>query len=168
MKRRTVALARRLRDNRTYTIKELARQLEVHSRTVRSWRASGLRPLEEQSKPLYFRGKAAKAFILKRASEAKQSLQPDEFYCPRCRSPRRSDPNAISVLDTGRKLGKKDYSLHVTGVCELCGCPLNRFTCYSRLNHAWRVLVLTTGERTRYGYSDATPNSMNEGNYRHE
>lgn len=162
MRKSTLKLVRQLRSRRSYTMKELAIALQVHRRTVQAWRLSGLKPIDDSDRPLLFMGSTVKEFLLCRWRSAKQPLNPDQFYCPRCRKAVTSDPSAITVIDTGRQMGGGESSLHIHGICVECGCQLHRFSTRSRLFSAWLTLINTPAQGTRLGCGDNRVNSTNK------
>ena len=159
MKKRVLTAARRLKGRRSYTVRELARALCVHRRTVLAWKKAGLSPIEPGGRPLLFMGGEVKRFLEARRQARKCPLKPDQFFCPRCRSARQARPGSVTVEDTGRRLGKADSSLVVHGLCEKCGCQLRLFTSRKRLNPTWKHMLDTAGDGRLWGTGDHPVNT---------
>jgi hypothetical protein len=141
-------------------MKELAELLGIHPRTVQAWRKGGLLPIDPEDKPLLFMGDEIKRFLARRRRARKHPLQPDQFFCPRCRLARSAVLDSVRVKDTGRRIGEADSSLWVQGVCRVCGCKVNRFATNKRLNPAWKGLLPTQAEGRLNGQRYAPVNSV--------
>jgi len=165
LKRRVWKQSRRIKSRRSYTMKELAKLLGIHRRTVQAWRQKGLTPIDPDDKPLLFMGGEIRRFLAARRQAGRCPLQPDEFYCPRCRAARRSTPDSVQVEDTGRRMGECDSSLLIRGECIECGCRMNRFSTRKRLNPAWRHKLPTQGDQSLYGQSGTVVNSTISGGW---
>lgn len=154
---------RLVRVRKSYTMKELARFLGVNKRTIQYWRREGLAPIDPDDKPLLFMGDEIRRFLGDRVKKRKCPLEIDQFFCPRCRGARRSNPADVRITDTNRRIGKGDSSLIVSGICRVCGCRVNRFSTRKRLNPAWSRMVGTRAHRSRYGHRSPIVNSMISG-----
>ena len=152
MRRRIVKNARLLRKRRSYTIKEVAKVLGVHPRTIQAWKAQGLEPIDPTDKPLLFMGDQIGTFISSVSQAAKRPLMPDEFYCPRCRAARRSDPESIMLRDTGKLIGPNNRSIVVRGKCSTCGCDIYRFSSTERLSIPWLCLLAGKADESLDGF----------------
>lgn len=112
-----------IKKDKTYTSKELADALQVHTRTVQSWHRTGL-PTLPDTYPLLFKGEEVKAYLSKQRQTQKKPLQPDELYCMHCHAPKHSVPGCVQIMP-GRKMGKfQQY--RITGKCETCGTKISR------------------------------------------
>lgn len=115
--------------HRTYTVEEMAALFGVHRNSVRRWLQAGLQAID-QARPLLVKGDVLQAFLKLRRSEGKRPCRPGEFYCLRCRAPKRP-ANSCAVyqpftFDRGNLLG----------ICETCGAKLNRRVSLARLGRA--------------------------------
>lgn len=110
-----------------YDFGEIAELLNVHLRTVQVWRKDGL-PILDAKKPFLVMGKKLRDFLKARRQSRKKPLKIGEFYCPRCREPRRSRPDRLAAQATQRRLGKTYKQVLLRGVCEVCGQPLLLFS----------------------------------------
>jgi len=109
---------RRVRTNQPYTVDELADAVAVTPPTVRGWIDAGLTTIDGD-RPAIIMGFHALKFLKQRQSSIKQPMAPDEFYCFRCKVPRR--PSGLMA----------DYVASPTGgrlvaLCEVCEGVCNR------------------------------------------
>ena len=103
---------RRVKIHRNYEIAEVAVLSGVHRQTVRRWIAAGL-PTTDATRPLLIRGQDLRAFL--RAREPiKQKCRPGEFYCLRCRAPRRP------ALDMAQYRPRTSLRGLLCGICPTC------------------------------------------------
>src|ERR1019366_10108899 len=101
-----------------YTIAEIAALLGVHKHTVRRWIAAGL-PTTDANRPLLIQGEDLRAFLRAREPE-KHPCRPGEFYCLRCRVPRRP---AGDMADYIPKTGSRGL---LRGICPTCETLIHR------------------------------------------
>lgn len=127
MNRKTIARAKHIHSRRLYSTKELASLLEVTTKTVVCWVKDGLKCLDDNSRIRFISGSDALDFILLKKTEKKCKLKAEEFYCTRCRTGRKSLPDKIEIVHTGLNIGKGLESIRIRGICEHCGCSINRF-----------------------------------------
>ncbi|MFA7269472.1 MAG: helix-turn-helix domain-containing protein [Sterolibacterium sp.] len=73
--------------HRNYTVEEAAALLDVHRNTVREWVKRGL-PTNDDRRPMLILGRDLAAFLHARRTKNKQTCQPGEIYCVRCRAPK--------------------------------------------------------------------------------
>jgi len=125
-KKRTYS-GRLLRAKRPYDFKDIAEVLGVHLQTVRAWKKEGLTVLDDK-KPFLVMGQDLRDFFKARRQSRKKPLKIGEFYCPRCREPRRSRPDRLTAQVTQRRLGKDRKQVLIRGICETCGQRLLLFS----------------------------------------
>ncbi len=94
----------------SYTINELAKVYEMDKKTCLRWIEEGLRIVPGGKKPILMLGSEIKAFIRQKNSKKKVKLKRDEFYCFKCKAPRRAKRGTI-IKSQGSKKG-------VCGVCN--------------------------------------------------
>lgn len=115
--------------HRTYTVEEMASLLTVHPNTIRRWFEEGLATID-QKRPMLVKGEALLTFLKDRRNKIKRPCRPGEFYCLRCRAPRRPAGSTVVyeafTFDRGNLLG----------ICPDCGARLNRRVSLSRLGLA--------------------------------
>lgn len=84
--------------------------------------------LDEASKPYLVYGYMVRAFLEKKTKKRKHKLNTGEFYCPKCKIPRRSKPDAIRLDITATPLGKHARQAILKGLCESCDTRIIRFS----------------------------------------
>ena len=109
---------RRVKIHRNYTIAEAAAVMGAHKHTVRRWIAAGL-PTTDAKRPFLIHGNDIRAFLKAREPE-KQKCRPGEFYCLRCRAPRRP---AGDMADYTPKTSARGM---LTGICPSCDTLIHR------------------------------------------
>src|SRR5258708_38230303 len=72
----------------TYTVKEIARRLDMHQHTVRRWLQDGLVTIDDRRRPVLIRGQDLVDFLKCRRDSAKRGCPPGHIYCVKCRVPR--------------------------------------------------------------------------------
>lgn len=103
---------RRVKIHHSYAIGGAAEVLGVHKHTVSRWIAAGL-PTTDAKRPFLIRGQDLRAFL--RAREPiKQKCRPGEFYCLRCRAPRRP------ALDMSQYRPRTPSRGLLCGICPEC------------------------------------------------
>lgn len=110
---------RLIKNNYSYDIVEICELFNIHKSSVRNWIKLGLGIIDEK-RPLLIHGSDLIKFINERQSGRKFKCQPNEFYCLKCRVPRRSINNKISIKITSIKL------LQLLGTCSTCKCRMFR------------------------------------------
>lgn len=116
---RRSAQRQRIRSAVTYSVNEIVELLDVHPNTVRRWLRADLRSIDN-ARPLLVLGAELIAFLRKMRSERRHRCLPNEFFCFRCRLPRRPCPGSVTIEFRNKRL----LALH--GLCEVCGTRVNR------------------------------------------
>ena len=109
----------RVKLNRSYSVDELARCLDVHKNTVRHWQSKGLDPID-RSRPVLFHGATVRAFLADRNSGRKQPCPPGTLYCFRCRLPR---PPALNMVDFVAMVSGNG---NLRAICDCCETIMHR------------------------------------------
>ena len=112
----------------SYSLAEIAELYKIHPRTAQSWRRTGLKAIDESMWPYLFIGAEIRRFLKEMAQNRKRPLKEGEFYCVKCREPRRSLNNELTIEVTNKKLGKVYKQAFITGICEVCKQPLRLFS----------------------------------------
>ena len=99
----------------SYTLPEIAARLSMTKKSLYRWINEGLPVVPGQKKPILIRGDDLKAFINARNSKNKVKLKRHEFYCLRCRAPRRAKRGTITKSGDTRK-----------GECSVCNGKMQR------------------------------------------
>lgn len=116
-KKRTYNLSR-IKQDYSYFVPEICALLGTHKNTVHQWLQKGLTKVDD-TKPYLIHGSALKEFLATQQSSRKSSCKPDEFYCCRCRQPRRVWGGIVDVTIRNSKV------IRLSGLCEQCDCPVN-------------------------------------------
>ena len=149
----------RVRRRRCYTCAEIADIYRVHTRTVQGWRKDGLTVVADKSRPYLVLGAEVRRFLKEAARKRRHPLKLGEFFCPRCKQPRRSIENQIRVEFTGKRLGRYQQAI-LKGLCEVCGCSLHLFSSDRKVKELREMgLTLTERETTLIGNADGSLNS---------
>ena len=118
-RKRTYPL-RRIKENYTYTLEQIADLFGIDLMTVRRWvRHDGLARIPK-IRPYMVHNSALKAFLHKRQSARKQKCGPGEVYCLKCRCPR------IPEKGTGRATIQPNNCMRFQARCGTCGSKMNR------------------------------------------
>jgi len=99
----------------SYTLPEIAAKLGVSHKTIFRWIDEGLVTVPGKKKPILIHGTELKAFINARNSKKKVTMKRHEFYCFRCKVPRRAKRGTISQSG-GEKRGE----------CVVCNGKMSR------------------------------------------
>jgi hypothetical protein len=103
----------------TYDVHEIAKLFGIHRGTVRQWFKGGLKPIDE-GRPIIVHGADLKAFIAQRQKARRRKCALDEFYCFKCRAPRKAW-GGIADADA-----YTDKIVTLTGLCCVCGTSMNK------------------------------------------
>jgi len=99
----------------SYTIKEITAMLDVNKKTVFRWIDEGLVTVPGQKKPILILGSDLKTFIRQKNSKKKVTLKRHEFYCLKCKVPRRAKRGTISRSGDEKR-----------GECVVCSGNMSR------------------------------------------
>jgi hypothetical protein len=116
---------RRVKLHHSYTISELSALIGAHKHTISRWIAAGLKTTDAR-RPLLVHGADFRAFM-KAREPIKQRCQPGEFYCLRCRAPRRP------ALDMADYCPRTALRGSLSGICPDCGRMIYRATTLAKL-----------------------------------
>lgn len=109
----------RIKRNYSYTIEEIGELFQIHRNCVRNWIKKGLPTIDKQ-KPYMIHDSALRAFIKTQQDTRKHPCKPDEFYCLKCKRPRRSFGNLVDLKILNTK------QLKIIGFCEVCETVVSR------------------------------------------
>ena len=102
-----------------YDTNEIAKLFHIHRNTVRQWFKAGLTPIDDR-RPVLVHGSVLKAFLAQRQEARRQKCAPGEFFCFRCRAPRRPWGNLVDVSPHTEKIAK------LTAICRDCETVMHR------------------------------------------
>jgi hypothetical protein len=143
----------------SYTFSEISEIYGVHRRTIQIWRKNGLQVLDESSKPFLVLGAEVRRFLNEKNKMRKHPLKPGEFFCLKCRKPRRSFQNRIKVEITNKRLGRYRQAI-LRGKCGVCSCPMMLLTSDRKLQELIKTdMTLEQQETTLIGSGDSCLNT---------
>lgn len=117
-----------IKSRHSYTFEEISELLNVHTRTIQTWKKEGLNIIDS-IKPYLVMGYDLKAFLQKKLETRKIKLDSNEFFCAKCREAVRSTDNDVWLKLTGKTLGNYGFKeIIIKGICEHCNTRLNRFS----------------------------------------
>jgi hypothetical protein len=111
---------------REYSFKEIAQIYKLNIGTVQKWPKYGLQVLDGTFSPILVLGSDILEFFQERDKKCKRPIKEGEFYCTRCNDSRASLPRDIKFIPTNKRTGRGKKQFRITGICEVCSCPLNR------------------------------------------
>jgi excisionase family DNA binding protein len=117
---------RRVKSLRSYSIDEIARLLGVHRNTVRHWIRNGLPALDDR-RPRLILGRELKAFLTRQRNARRQSCQPGQIFCVKCREPREPFGKEVDYVPSSPTAGA------LVGQCPVCGTLIYRRSSLARL-----------------------------------
>jgi hypothetical protein len=95
---------RHVKVHRSYTVEETASLFGIHKNTVREWIKAGL-PVIDDKRPKLILGHDLAAFLQARRIKKKQTCEPGQMYCVRCRAPKMAAGDMAEYLPHTEKLG---------------------------------------------------------------
>ncbi len=110
---------RSVRAARSYTLQEAADAIGVSIGTVRGWIRTGL-PAFVGRRPFLIVGSDLQAFLQNRRAKSKIDLSEDEFFCLRCKLPRKPFGMLVDLHLQSAKTAR------LVGLCEVCSTPCNK------------------------------------------
>jgi len=109
----------RIRYRHAYSIVEVTELLGVHKNTVRKWMRGGLAAMDN-TRPILIHGSELKGYLLNKRSSAKSPCKPHEFYCLKCRAPRKPWGGVVDVTIRSASL----FNIHA--ICEVCDTAIHK------------------------------------------
>ena len=114
--------------HRNYTVEEIARLLGCHRNTVWDWiKRRGLTTID-QRRPILIHGRDLADFLQKRRATNKQTCQPGEIYCLRCRKPQVPAGNMADYKPITATHG------NLVGICPTCEAMMYRALSLAKLD----------------------------------
>jgi hypothetical protein len=110
---------RQVKVHRNYTVEEIADLFGIHKNTVREWIKVGL-PVLDDKRPMLILGRELAAFLQVRRTKNKQTCQPGQMYCVRCRAPKTAAGLMADYLPDTEKIGM------LKAICPDCHSMMNR------------------------------------------
>src|SRR5690348_13346867 len=100
-----------------------------------------MKVVDDHKRPILVMGYDVQAFLTGHVAKRRHPLAPGEFFCPRCRLPRRPQPNTLTTKDTGRRMGREARQVYVYGKCAVCGQKMIAFTSDKKMSLQFPDLV---------------------------
>ncbi len=122
-----------IKQNYSYSLKEVSELLGVHVRTTRLWVKGGLEIIEGLY-PYLVNGGDLKAFLDKRHMKSKTKLEENEMYCFKCRNAVTPLNNSVLIVYSGKTIGNGINDFMLKGICPICLTNLNRLSNDNRMN----------------------------------
>ncbi|MES1976710.1 MAG: helix-turn-helix domain-containing protein [Pseudomonadota bacterium] len=122
--------------HRNYTVEEVASLFGIHRNTVRQWVKQGL-PTTDDRRPLLILGQALMTFLQAKRAKTKQSCQPGEIYCVRCRKPQTPAGAMADYQPLSSTLG------NLVGICPACESMMYRRVNLTKLDQVSADLDIT-------------------------
>jgi hypothetical protein len=144
---------RRVKKLNTYTVEEAARTLGLHRNTIREWVKRGL-PTIDCRRPTLILGRSLADFIETRRARNRQPCGPGEFYCMRCRAPRRPAERMADYLPLTATVG------NLRGMCPECEALIHRRVSRAKLD-ALRGLLDIAFPQGQQHIRESLPPSVN-------
>jgi hypothetical protein len=143
---------RRVRAGQPYTVQDVADIYELHKNAVLRWIKDGLR-LIDQRKPYMIHGGDLVEYLTKKQSGRKHKCKPDEFFCFKCRVPRKAWGNVADIQI------KNERKLSLSGLCAVCNTIVHRAGSVKKLPEYQKIFLIQTMQEPRI--TDRTPPIVN-------
>jgi hypothetical protein len=102
-----------------YTVQEVAELFGIQENAVRRWLKEGLQADRDQ-RPFLIRGDRLARFLNERQNGKRRSCALDEFFCFKCRVPRKA---ALSMADIVIESATR---FRIKALCGICSTPINK------------------------------------------
>lgn len=126
--------------HRSYPVRDIAEILGVHKGTVQRWIRSGRLKPNDDYRPMLVHGKTLREF-LKQRQPKKHRCGIDEWYCMKCRMPRKA---AFSEAEITTANGK---TCNVLALCETCGTAMHKRVSFNHFPAFQEKTRLTNSHR---------------------
>ena len=110
---------RRIKATWAYTVQEIAELLGIHKNAVLRWLKDGLQA-DRSQRPFLIRGDALAGFLNERQSGKRRTCAPDEFFCFKCRAPRKA---ALGMADI---VIESPTRFRIKALCNVCDTLINK------------------------------------------
>jgi hypothetical protein len=134
---------RHVKIHRNYTVEEVARLFSIHKNTVRGWIKAGL-SLSDDKRPMLILGHELAAFLQARRVKKKQTCNPGEIYCIRCRAPKTPAGDMAEYQLINEKVG------NLIAICPDCDSMMNRRFSLAKLDQVRGKMDITLPQALRH------------------
>ena len=131
-----------VRTGLSYTVQDIAEIYGVHKNTVLHWIKDGL-PIIDRKKPYLIYGSELAEYLRKKQAGRKQKCKPDEFFCFKCRAPRKAWENVANILI------RNESKLSISGLCTVCDTPVHRAGSVKKLMEYQKIFSIQTIQEAR-------------------
>jgi hypothetical protein len=141
-----------------YTTQDIADLFHVHIDTVNSWYRSGLKRID-QERPFLVFGRDLVDFLTRRNKKMKKKTCPDEFFCCKCKEPRKTKGGIVELRIINSK------KLMIKGICEICGTKMNKLGSIKKINEIKKMFNVQAIQEERLldcNSSSVIPNENEE------
>lgn len=122
--------------HRSYTAEEIANLFGIHKNTVRGWAKAGL-PTSDDRRPMLILGHDLAPFLQARRVKNKQTCQPGEIYCVRCRAPKSPALDMADYKPVTETIG------NLVAICPDCNSIMNRRVSMAKLGQVRGKMDIT-------------------------
>ena len=122
--------------HRSYTVEEIAHLFGSHKNRVRAWVKAGL-PTCDEKRPMLILGHDLASFLQARRARNKQTCQPGEIYCVRCRAPKVPAGEIAEYLPLTEVIG------NLVAICPDCYSIMNRRVSLAKLGQIREKIDIT-------------------------
>jgi DNA-binding XRE family transcriptional regulator len=109
-----------IRIHQAYDVPDVADLLGLTQQTVRAWIRDGL-PVLATQRPVLVLGYELRKYLKDRDANAKRPTALGEFYCMRCRKPRKPFGMLVDYIPINESKGR------LVALCSVCETTCNRF-----------------------------------------
>jgi excisionase family DNA binding protein len=153
MTRRVRHPVARIKQSCSYDVYEVAKLLGVHRNTVRRWLTGGLAAIDAR-RPTLVHGSALKAFLTAKRRARERQCGVGEFFCFRCREPRRPWGDMAYVERHTAKI------VRLSGLCAVCETGVHRLARHADVPKLASVIeLIPLGSERLTDRGDANVNS---------
>jgi hypothetical protein len=111
--------AHRIKQTCSYDSADIAKLFGIHRNTVRHWLKDGLKAIDDR-RPIVVHGTVLKSFMTERQQARRQKCQPGEFFCFRCRAPRKPWGDMADLTVRTEKIA------NLTALCSVCETVMHK------------------------------------------
>jgi hypothetical protein len=111
--------AHRIKQTCSYDSADIAKLFCIHRNTVRHWLKEGLAAIDNR-RPVLVHGTVLKVFIKERQQARRQKCPPGEFFCFRCRTPRKPWGDLADLTVRTEKIA------NLTALCSVCETGMHK------------------------------------------
>ena len=142
MKKKRTYNPRRVRIGQSYTVQDIAELYGLHKNAVLRWIKDGL-PLNDDHKPYLIHGSALVEYLTKKQVRRKHKCKPDEFFCFKCRAPRKAWGSVADIQI------KNESKLSLSGLCAVCNTPVHRAGSIKKMPEYQKIFLIQTMQEAR-------------------